>query len=73
MRDYSDLMFTESEVIIGSMIILMKEHGIPSLPVHDSPIVPRHRMDLALEVLKDRFRVETGMLPRLDVTDPWDF
>jgi hypothetical protein len=55
------------------MLILMKEHGIPSMPVHDSLIVPRHRMDVALKVLKDRFRAETGMLPRLDVTDPWDF
>jgi ribosomal protein L17 len=72
-RDWGDLMFTESEVIIGSMLILMKEHGIPSMPVHDSLIVPSHRIAVALEVLRDRFRAETGMLPRLDVNDPWDF
>jgi len=72
-RDYGDLMFTESEVIMGSMLILMKEHGVASMPVHDSLIVPRHCMDVALKVLRDRFRVETGMLPRLDVNDPWDF
>src|SRR5258708_2703112 len=42
-RDYGDLMFTESEVIIGSMLILMKKHGVPSLPVHNSLIVPRQR------------------------------
>ena len=28
-RDYGDLMFTESEVIVGSMLILMREHGVP--------------------------------------------
>jgi hypothetical protein len=37
--DYGDLMFLESQVIIATMFIL-KDHGIPSLPVHDSLIVP---------------------------------
>ena len=72
-RDYGDLMFVESQVIIGTMLELKRNHGVPSMPVHDSLIVPRHRMDVALEVLRDRFRAETGMLPRLDVNDPWDF
>jgi hypothetical protein len=72
-RDYGDLMFTESEVIIGTMLILMREHGVPSMPVHDSLIVPNSKRKLAEEVLCERFRVETGMKPRLDVNDPWDF
>ena len=49
-RDYGDLMFTESEVIVGSMLILMREHGVPSMPVHDSLIVPRSRRKLAEDV-----------------------
>ena len=72
-RDWGDLMFTESEAIIGTMLILMREHGVPTMPVHDSLIVPRSKGALAKEVLSERFRVETGTLPRLDVTDPWDF
>jgi hypothetical protein len=72
-RDYGDLMFTESEVIVGSMLILMREHGVPSMPVHDSLIVPRSRRKLAEDVLRDRFRMETGRLPRLDYNDPEDF
>jgi hypothetical protein len=66
-------MFIESEVIVGSMLTLMREHGVPSMPVHDSLIAPRSKMELAQEVLREHFRRETGMLPRLDVTDPWDF
>jgi hypothetical protein len=73
LRDWSDLMFTESEVIIGTMLILMREHGVPTMPVHDSLIVPRSKGALAMEVISERFRVETGTLPRLDVTDPWNF
>jgi hypothetical protein len=72
-RDYGDLMFTESEVIVGSMLILMREHGVPSMPVHDSLIVPRSRRKLAEDVLRDRFRMETGVIPRLDYNDPEDF
>ena len=52
---------------------LMRKHGVPSMPVHDSLIVSRSRMEVALDVLRDRFRVETGMLPRLDINDPWNF
>ena len=72
-RDYGDLMFTESEVIVGSMLTLMREHGVPSLPVHDSLIVPRSKRQLAQDVLRDRFKMETGMIPRLDYNDPEDF
>jgi hypothetical protein len=61
-RDYGDLMFTESEVIVGSMLILMKEHGVPSMPVHDSLIVPRSKRQLAQDVLRHRFKMETGMI-----------
>jgi hypothetical protein len=55
------------------MLILMREHGVPSMPVHDSLIVPRSRRKLAEDVLRDRFRMETGVIPRLDYNDPEDF
>lgn len=72
-RDWGDLMFTESEVIVGAMLILMREHGVPSMPVHDSLIVAHSHVDVACDVLRDRFRVETGTIPRLDINDPSDF
>ena len=27
-RDYGDLMFVESEIIIGTMLVLKREHGV---------------------------------------------
>jgi hypothetical protein len=72
-RDYGDLMFAESEVIIGTMLTLKREHGVASMPVHDSLIVPLTKRKLAMELLSNRFRMETGTLPRLDVNNPFDF
>jgi hypothetical protein len=72
-RDWGDLMFTESEAIIRTMLVLKREHGVPSLPVYDAIIVPVSRRKKALEVLSEQFRIETGVLPRLDVSSPWDF
>jgi hypothetical protein len=39
-QDYGDLMCRESEIIVSTMLRLAREHGIPSMPVHDSLIVP---------------------------------
>ena len=72
-RDWGDLMFAESEVIIKTMLILKREHSTPCLPVYDAIIVPRSKAESARRVLSEQFRVETGVLPRLDVADPWDF
>lgn len=72
-RDYGDLMFVESEVIIGTMLELKRDYGVPSMPVHDSLIVPHTQRKLAEQLLKDQFRRKTGVLPRLDVNSPWDF
>jgi len=66
-------MFAESEAIIRTMLTLKREHGIPSLPVHDAIIVPMSKQELAQEVLVEQFRKETGVVPRLDVSTPWDF
>ena len=71
-RTWGDLMFVESEIIIGTMQELMAL-AIPSLPVHDSLIVPATKAAMAADVLKRQFRNHTGMVPKLDVTDPWDF
>jgi hypothetical protein len=71
-RDWSDLMFAESEVVIGSMKELMAQ-GVPSLPVHDSLIVPASHQALAVKTITHQFRTRLGVSPSLDVTHLWDF
>ncbi|MGY4173985.1 hypothetical protein [Bradyrhizobium sp. USDA 4529] len=65
-RDWADLMFVESQIIIGTMLELMAK-DIPSLPVHDSLIVPASKEAVAVTVLKQQFRTHTGVMPKLDV------
>jgi hypothetical protein len=72
-RDWGDLMFAESDAVIRTMLTLKRQHGIPSLPVYDSIIVPRAKWEVAQEVLTEQFRIVTGAKPRLDLNDPWDF
>jgi hypothetical protein len=72
-RDYGDLMFVESQVIIGAMLELKRNHGVPSMPVHDSLIVPYTQRELAEQLLREQFRRKTGVVPRLEVKSPWDF
>jgi hypothetical protein len=73
-RDYGDLMYIESEAIIGAMLTLMRDHQVPSLPVHDSLIVPVSRFNVTKGALIDHLRKQTGVVPRLDPEeDPEDF
>ena len=66
-RDWSDLMFTESDAIIRTMLILKRQHGVPSLPVYDAIIVPMPKVQVAKETLIEQFRKVTGVEPGLDV------
>lgn len=73
-RGYGDLMYTESEAVIGAMLTLMRDHQVPSLPVHDSLIVPWSKFNVAKRVLADQFLKKTGVVPKLDPEeDPSDF
>ena len=40
-------MFTESDAIIRTMLILKRQHGVPSLPVYDAIIVPMPKVQVA--------------------------
>lgn len=71
-RDWGDLMFVESQVIIGAMLQLKRDHRVPSMPVHDSLIVPFSKRYVAEDVLVDHFRKQTGVKPRLEMTLPED-
>ncbi|MCK1477398.1 hypothetical protein IVB27_21965 [Bradyrhizobium sp. 197] len=68
-RNWGDLMYAESEVVIGSMKELMT-HGVPSLPVHDSLLVPTSHQVKAVETLTRQFQTHIGVAPSLDVTLP---
>ena len=64
---WADLMFTESEIIIGTMLELMHSYGIPCFSVHDSIIVRKSVQQIAMETLKDQFFKRTSIEPRLKV------
>jgi hypothetical protein len=66
-RTWADLMYWESVVMVATMMALMRDHGIPSLAVHDSLIVPRSAANIAATALKDRFRSVTRMEAQLSV------
>ncbi|HEX8415460.1 MAG TPA: hypothetical protein VF637_16500 [Sphingomicrobium sp.] len=57
------LQYIESEAIIQAMETLAFEHEVPSLPVHDSLIVPVSKRVIAKVVLEDSFRKNVGVSP----------
>lgn len=65
---WADLMFIESEAVIGTMLRLMRERRVPCLSVHDSIIVPQSKCDLAQSVLMAEYKRQVGVEPRLKVS-----
>ena len=64
---WGDLQFREAEAVIGTMLILMRAHGVPSLSMHDGIIVPRSNADLANTILAREFHRVVGVEPALTV------
>ena len=64
---WSNLMFIESEIIIGTMLELMNDHNIPPLPVHDCIIVRKSDQELAIRILSEQFYKQTGLVPKLKI------
>jgi hypothetical protein len=62
---YGHLMFSESRVIISTMLRLAREHNIPAAPVHDSLIVPRSKEVIAYRILDEQFTKIIGVVPKL--------
>ena len=62
---YGHLMFSESRVIISTMLRLAREHNIPAAPVHDSLIVPRSKEEIAYRILDEQFTKIIGVVPKL--------
>jgi len=65
---WADLMFRESEVIIQTMLALVAA-GVPSLPVHDSIIVPASACTLASDLLTASFEGMTGLKPGIEINN----
>jgi hypothetical protein len=64
---WADLQFIEAEAIIGTMLILMRTHAVPSLSMHDGIIVPGSKADLAKSILVSEYRRKVGVEPMLTV------
>ena len=60
-----NLMFIESEIISGTMLELMSDHNIPSLPVYDCIIVRKSDQEFAMRLLSEQFYKKTGLVPSL--------
>jgi hypothetical protein len=65
--NWGHLMFSESRVIISTMLRLAREHDVPSAPVHDSLLVPRSKEVIAWKVLDEQFTKIVGVVPKLNV------
>ena len=63
----SDLIFTESEIIIGTMVELMRSYSVPCFSVHDSIIVKKKDQQIAMGTLESQFLGRTTIEPRLKV------
>jgi hypothetical protein len=66
---WPDLMFTESQAMIGAISELMSL-SIPSLSVHDSLIVPVAKQEIAEQTLSKHYLKATGTVPGLKVNWP---
>ena len=65
---WADLVFTDSEIIIGTLLELMQSYGIPCFSVYDSTIACKSDQQIAIETLKDQFFRRTNIEPRLKVS-----
>jgi hypothetical protein len=65
---YGHLMFSESRVVISTMLRLAREHNIPAAPVHDSLIVPRSKEVIAYRILDEQFTKIIGVVPTLKLS-----
>jgi hypothetical protein len=54
-RDWSDLMWIESQAILRTMLDLKRNYQVPSYPVHDSLIVPKSKAARAVAQLRAHY------------------
>jgi hypothetical protein len=64
---WAKLQYREAEAVIATMLVLMREHQVPALSMHDGIIVPRSKVKVAKAILTREFRRLVGVEPRLTV------
>jgi hypothetical protein len=64
---WAHLQYREGQAVMGTMLVLMREHGIPSLSMYDGIIVPKSQAELAKATLKQVFKEVVGVEPILTV------
>jgi hypothetical protein len=67
---WANLMWIESQIMIKTMLDLMRNYSVPSLSVHDSLIVPASKTDLAANRLSFHFWAPLEAEPLLVVHRP---
>lgn len=67
--DWANLQYEEAECFLAAMLELHEEHGIPSLPVHDSLIVRRRDIGLAIKALAGAYEARLGVQPVMSIPD----
>ncbi len=65
--DWGGLQYEESNVIVDTVHALTVGQGIPTLPVHDSIIVPISKVEIAKKVLTEMFEKHIGSTPALKI------
>jgi hypothetical protein len=58
-------MFIESEIIIGTIVGLMRSHSVPYFSVHDSIIVKKKDQQIMVDALENKFLGGTTIEPGL--------
>jgi hypothetical protein len=67
---WADLMWLESQAVLGSMQSLMQVSAVPTLPIHDSLLVPVSREELAKEHLTVSYHHFCKVVPHLEAHYP---
>lgn len=64
---WTNLIFIESEIIIGTMLELMRSQSVLCFSVHDSIIVKKKDQKVAMEMLESQFLGRTTVELRFKV------
>ena len=64
---WAHLQYREGQAVMATMLILMREHGVPSLSMYDGIIVQKSKADMAQSTLKRVFKEVVGVEPILTV------
>jgi hypothetical protein len=64
---WAHLQYREGQAVMGTMMILMREHRIPSFSMYDGIIVPESKVNIAADTLRRVFKEVVGVEPMLTV------